>query len=230
MAADSTPDQALERLLAGVHQFRRDVYPQRKAIYQQLMREGQRPHTLFITCADSRIGPELLTQSDPGDIFVLRNIGNLVPPYGEMMGGVSAVIEYAVAALQVNQIVICGHSDCGAMKGLLSDESVASMPAVKNWLRNAEAALSVVRTRDKTGDENVRLEELIEQNVLLQMNHALTHPAVAAGVAAGTLAVSGWVYDIADGDVQIYNQSKKQFIALSEAECTASAAVHTSVQ
>ena len=229
MAADSTPDQALERLLAGVHQFRRDVYPQRKPIYQQLMREGQRPHTLFITCADSRIGPELLTQSDPGDIFVLRNIGNLVPPYGEMMGGVSAVIEYAVVALQVNQVVICGHSGCGAMKGLLSDQSVASMPAVKNWLRNAEAALSVVRTRGKTGDENVRLKELIEQNVLLQMNHALTHPAVAAGVAAGTLAVAGWVYDIADGDVQIYNQLRKQFIALSEAERTASAAVHTSV-
>jgi len=126
--------------------------------------------------------------------------------------------------------VICGHSDCGAMKGLLSDQSVASMPAVKNWLRNAEAALSVVRTRGKTGDENVRLKELIEQNVLLQMNHALTHPAVAAGVAAGTLAVAGWVYDIADGDVQIYNQLRKQFIALSEAERTASAAVHTSVQ
>lgn len=98
------------------------------------------------------------------------------------------------------------------------------MPAVKNWLRNAEAALSVVRTRDKTGDENVQIEELIEQNVLLQMNHALTHPAVAAGAATGTLAVSGWVYDIADGDVQIYNQSRKQFIALSEAERTASAA------
>ena len=132
-----------------------------------------------------------------------------------------------MVALQVNQIVICGHSDCGAMKGLLSDQSVASMPAVKNWLRNAEAALSVVRTRGKTVGENVRLDELVEQNVLLQMNHALTHPAVAAGVAAGTLAVSGWVYEIADGDIHIYNQSKKQFIAISEAEHVPSAAVYT---
>ena len=230
MTADNTPDQALERLLAGVRQFRSEVYPQRKALYQQLMREGQRPHTLFVTCADSRIDPELLTQSGPGDIFVLRNIGNLVPAYGEMMGGVSAVIEYAVAALQVNQIVICGHSGCGAMKGLLSDESVASMPAVKNWLRNADAALSVVRTRSKAADENVQLKELIEQNVLLQINHVLTHPSVAAGVATGTLAVSGWVYAIADGDVHIYNQSKKQFSALSEVEQTPSAVVHTSGQ
>jgi carbonic anhydrase len=226
MAADNTPDQALERLLAGVHQFRRDVYPRRKTIYQRLMREGQHPHTLFITCADSRIAPELLTQSGPGDLFVLRNIGNLVPPYGEMMGGVSAVIEYAVVALEVNQIVICGHSECGAMKGLLSDRSVASMPAVKNWLRNADAALSVVRARNLATDENARLDELVEQNVLMQMNHALTHPSVAAAVAAGTLAVTGWVYDIAPGDVRLYNQSKKQFVALGDA-ARSSAVVHS---
>src|SRR3954453_23363904 len=112
-------EQSRARLLAGVRRFQEEVYPERKNEYQQVVREGQRPHALFITCADSRIDPELITQSGPGDIFVSRNIGNIVPPYGEVWGGVSAIIEYAVSALQVNQVVICGHSDCGAMIGLL---------------------------------------------------------------------------------------------------------------
>src|SRR5215470_11255354 len=102
-----------KRLIAGVLRFQREVYPQQEARYQKLIREGQKPHTLFITCADSRIDPELITQSQPGEIFVSRNIGNLIPAYGEVLGGVSAIIEYAVSALRVNHIVVCGHSDCG---------------------------------------------------------------------------------------------------------------------
>src|SRR5947209_5243064 len=115
-------EQSRERLLSGVRQFRQNVFPKRREVYEQLMEEGQEPHALFITCADSRIDPELITQSGPGDIFVARNIGNIVPAYGEVLGGVSAVIEYAVSALEVDQVVICGHSDCGAMKGLMHQE------------------------------------------------------------------------------------------------------------
>lgn len=180
------------------------------------MREGQRPHTLFITCADSRIDPELLTQSGPGDIFVLRNIGNLVPAYGEMLGGVSAVIEYAVVALQVSQIVICGHSGCGAMKGLMEHESVSNMPTVKAWLSNAHAALSVASAKGASESAERNLEALIEQNVLLQLHHLRTHPSVAGGIAKGTLAVYGWVYDIANGDVLVYDESEKRFSSLGQ--------------
>src|SRR5262245_63899158 len=126
----------MNRLLEGVRRFRHEVYPPRRDAYQEAARIPQSPHTLFITCADSRIDPELITQSGPGEIFVTRNVGNLVPAYGEMLGGVSAVIEYAVAALRVSQVVICGHTDCGAMKALMQPEESAKYPSVNAWLRN----------------------------------------------------------------------------------------------
>src|SRR5215471_5445016 len=136
-------DQVLEKLKEGIRQFRADVYPAQAETYRKAASEPQRPLALIVTCADSRIDPELITQSGPGDLFVTRNVGNLVPAYGEMMGGVSAVIEYAVTALKVQHVVVCGHSDCGAMKGLLSPASLEKVPTVKSWLKNAHAALSV---------------------------------------------------------------------------------------
>jgi carbonic anhydrase len=206
-------DQSNKRLLAGIRKFQREVFPGRQAAYERVVREGQKPHALFVTCADSRIDPELLTQSGPGEIFVSRNIGNVVPAYGEMLGGISAVIEYSVTALQVSQVVVCGHTDCGAMKGLLHPEKVSNMPTVKSWLRNAEAALSVVQARNKAQDEPAALHELIEENVLLQLNHLRTHPSVAGKLAQGTLAISGWVYDIAKGEVHIYDERHRKFVA-----------------
>ena len=209
-------ETSLETLLAGVRQFRRDVYPKNRERYQKAAKEPQRPHTLFITCADSRIDPELLTQSGPGDIFVTRNIGNLVPAYGQMMGAVSAVIEYAVKALEVRQVVICGHTDCGAMKGLLHREKLAVMPTVNAWVQNAEAALSVVRARGRSDDEHAQLGELIEENVLLQLNHLRTHPSVAGAVARNKLALHGWVYDIGNGHVNIFNPESHRFISYAD--------------
>jgi carbonic anhydrase len=204
-------EQSRQRLIAGVLRFQREVYPKRKAVYQQLAREGQKPHALFITCADSRVDPESITQSEPGEIFVCRNVGNLVPAYGEVIGGVSAIVEYAVAALQVSQVVVCGHTDCGAMIGLLHPEKVARLPVVGSWLRNGEAALSVVRNRKTAADERAELEELIEENVLLQLHHLRTHPSVAGRLAEGTLALSGWVYDIGHGAVRVYDEERRRF-------------------
>jgi carbonic anhydrase len=211
MSSNTNLQRSLERLLSGVRYFREREYPQRKQAYDQVTREGQRPHTLFITCADSRIDPELITQSGPGDIFVARNVGNLVPAYGEMIGAISAVIEYAVSALDVDQIVICGHADCGAMKALLRPEGLDTMPIVQHWLRNAHAALSITEAIRSKSDETQFLKDLIEQNVLLQMNHLRTHPSVAGRLAQGRIAVYGWVYDFGSGDVLMYQETENRF-------------------
>lgn len=211
-------DESRERLISGVRQFQRDVYPQRKADYQRLVQEGQKPHALFITCADSRIDPELITQAGPGEIFVSRNIGNLVPAYGDALGGVSAIIEYAVAALQVSHVVVCGHTECGAMVGLLHPEKVREVPIVKSWLRHGDAALSVVRHRATARDEPSTLDELIEENVVLQMQHLRTHPSVAGRLATDVLALSGWVYDIGHGIVRVYNEEQRKFLPVTSGE------------
>ena len=147
MGSSEDVNATKQKLLSGVRSFQREIFAKNREVYEQAASRPQNPHSLIITCADSRVDPELLTQSGPGDIFVTRNIGNLVPAYGEMLGGVSAVIEYAVLALNVNLIVVCGHTDCGAMKGLLDRGNLAEMPTVNVWLRNAETALSVVEAR-----------------------------------------------------------------------------------
>ncbi len=213
-----SPNQDLyvyrELLHRGVRRFHSDVYRANQQRYEKLAKDAQHPHTLLITCADSRVEPEALTQSSPGEIFVTRNIGNLVPAYGEMLGGVSAVIEYAVSALQVSQVVICGHSDCGAMKGLLDRASLSNMPTVDRWLHNAEAALSVVKARSPHATNRELLPELIEQNVLLQLDHLRTHPSVAGRLAVGSLALYGWCYDIGEGRVKEYEPNRKDFVSI----------------
>lgn len=202
-------------LLQGVEDFSQHVFPDSEDLFKSLA-HGQTPHTLFITCADSRVSPEMITQTRPGELFVCRNIGNIVPAYGEMLGGVSAVVEYAVVALGVQQIVLCGHTDCGAMKGLASgSQSVADMPTVQAWLRNAEAARSVALTRKVESDQLV--QTMVEENVRLQLTHLRTHPAVAAHLAQGKLAVQGWVYDIGQGKVSVFDDDDNQFQTIAQA-------------
>src|ERR1700761_147933 len=160
--------ETLELLKQGIRQFQTEVYPQNAEVYQRAAQQPQKPHTLIITCADSRVDVEAITSSGPGDVFVTRNIGNMVPGYGEMLGGVSAVIEYAVSALKVQHIVICGHSDCGAMKALLKPGSTDSMPTVKSWLTNGQAALRVAdAVGQPDGQPTERLRRLTEENVLM---------------------------------------------------------------
>ncbi len=205
-------DTVLQELKAGIRQFRTKVYPENEATYRKAVSEPQKPHALFVTCADSRIDPELITQSGPGDLFVTRNVGNLVPAYGEMMGGVSAVIEYAVSALKVQHVVVCGHSDCGAMKGLLDPDALATMPTVRSWLKNAHAALSVAESlADPDEKPSDLMRRLTEENVLLQMQHLRTHPSVAGAMAREELTISGWVYDIGKGEVRISEDGGRVF-------------------
>jgi carbonic anhydrase len=202
----------LEDLKQGIRRFQTETYPSNAASYKQAATEPQKPHTLMITCADSRIDIETITSSNPGQLFITRNVGNIVPGYGEMLGGVSAVIEYAISALKVKHVVICGHSDCGAMKALRAPESLDALPTVKSWLRNAHAAVATAEGM-ASGDEKPgeSLAHLTERNVLLQMQHLRTHPSVAGAVARGELTISGWVYDIGTGAVRIARDGEEQF-------------------
>ncbi|MDP9096078.1 MAG: carbonic anhydrase [Pseudomonadota bacterium] len=208
MTPETAQTDPFDDLLEGVAKFSSSVFPQRRDQFARLA-AGQQPHTLFITCADSRIVPEMITQTNPGDMFVCRNIGNIVPAYGEMMGGVSAIVEYAVVALGVSHIVVCGHSDCGAMKGLLSadDPTLRRMPTVGSWLRNAEAARSVVDALHPDLEGAAKVQALVEQNIRLQMQHLRTHPTVAARTAEGALKLHGWVYDIENGGVMTLDET-----------------------
>ncbi|WP_448098206.1 carbonic anhydrase [Luteibacter yeojuensis] len=214
MTQETPRDDSLLGLLRGVEDFSHKVFPERQHLFDELA-EGQSPHTLFITCADSRVVPEMITQTQPGELFVCRNIGNIVPGYGEMLGGVSAVVEYAVMVLGVRHIVICGHTDCGAMKGLLNPDSTKDLPTVEAWLRNAQAAKSAVFARKLEGAE--AMQAVIEENVRLQLTHVRTHPAVAAAMANDAITLQGWVYDIGDGTISILDEAANRFLPLSEA-------------
>jgi carbonic anhydrase len=213
--SDQPAPKPMNRLMDGVRRFQQQAFPQRSELFHELA-SGQEPHTLFITCADSRISPGLITQTDPGELFVCRNIGNVVPAYGEMMGGVSAVVEFACIGLQVTDIVICGHSDCGAMKAMLNPGSdlLKRMPTVRSWLRNADAARSVVEVLqpDLQGDDLV--QALVEQNVRTQLGHLRTHPSVAARMAQGTLRLHGWVYGIGSGSVAVLDEVTGKMVPL----------------
>src|ERR1700753_952186 len=205
-------NETLEKLKEGVPQFGTDVYPGREDISRRAASEEQRPHTMFIACADSRVEPNEILQAGPGEVFVMRNIGNIVPAYGEMLGGVSAAIEFAVKPLKLKHIAICGHTDCGAMKGLLRPDSTKDMPTVTSWLTNARAALNVAETlHGKTEWRRDMLAVLTEQNVLLQLQHLKTHPSVAGAMATGELTVSGWIYDIGHGRVSIAGDEQRTF-------------------
>jgi carbonic anhydrase len=203
----------MEKLIQGLRKFQDEVFPAKRELFERLA-QGQRPSTLFVTCADSRVVPDLFTQAEPGELFVIRNAGNIVPPYTRPAGGVTATIEFAVAALGVRHIVICGHADCGAMKGLLHPERTAAMPAVASWLQQAETTRRVVQENHDAGDEAQTVDVLIRENVLAQIANLQTHPSVASRLAAGALSLYGWVYDIRTGQVDAYDGTRQSWVLL----------------
>lgn len=214
--SEINPQQTLLDILHGVQRFKADIFPERQALYCQLA-NGQSPKTLFITCADSRISPELLTHQPPGNLFVLRNIGNIVPAYGNSFGGVTSAVEYAVSALKVSTIIICGHSDCGAMSALIHPEKLSSMPAVKKWLQYAETAHAVTDALSATDVGPESIQTLTEHNVLLQLAHLRTHPSVAAALARKEVILQGWYYDIPHGKIYVLDEETRNDMTVEEA-------------
>jgi carbonic anhydrase len=182
---------------------------------------GQSPMALFITCSDSRISPSLLMQAKPGDLFCLRNAGNIVPPYGASRGGEEATIEYAIRALNVEHVIVCGHSHCGAMKALLNPREVEEMPAVINWLSHAEATRRIIKENYSHLDEKSKLKAAIEENILVQLENIRTHPSVAAKLAKKEISLHGWYYKIETGQVFSYDPNEGQFISLTQNESDA---------
>ncbi len=200
----------MKGLIEGIKKFRTDVFPANSGLFSKLA-SGQAPQALFITCADSRIVPHLITQTEPGDLFICRTVGNLIPPYGQSDGSVASAIEYAVAALNVSNVIVCGHSDCGAMKALLHPEATESLPQTRSWLRYGEAASEIVRGTGLATAGPEQLSALVEENVVTQLEHLKTHPSVAARVARGNLQLYGLVYSIHSGEITSYDFATERF-------------------
>jgi carbonic anhydrase len=204
----------MEKVISGLVQFKSSSFEDRKELFAELA-NGQSPEVLFITCADSRIDPNLVTQTEPGDLFIIRNAGNIVPPHTRVSGGVTASIEYAVAVLGIKHIVVCGHSDCGAMKGALNIAALADLPHVQDWLDHSRAAVEIVKANHGQASAS-ELDAVTKQNVLLQLDHLRTHPAVAAKLGTGEIDMHGWVYDIEHGNVAAYDDTQREFVSIEE--------------
>lgn len=206
----------MESLIAGVRRFQRHVYPQKRRHFAKL-REGQRPPYLFITCSDSRIQPAEFLQSDAGDLFIERSIGNLVPLPGSGETEAQAAVEYAVKALGVEHIIICGHAHCGAIQALLHPEKLEGMPVVARWLANAEDTRRAVAAKHSHLEGEELLDAAIRENVIVQMEHARALPSVAEPIASGRVKVHGWVYEFEHGHVDVYDEVSGHFVPLAVA-------------
>lgn len=203
----------MQRLIDGYSRFRTKVFPKHSRLFAKLA-GGQKPQALFIACSDSRVMPEMVMQCDPGDLFPCRNAGNLVPPPTETTSGVGATIEYAIRVLKVPDVVICGHSDCGAMKGLLQCEELDKLPLVKSWLQYAGPSSRWLQ--DALADAaswsfEQKLAMLTEANVIMQMENLRAHTAVAEALKAGTVQIHGWMYDIGSGRIRRFDPEAGTF-------------------
>ena len=202
----------MKKLIEGIQKFKSGYFSSHKDLFEQLS-HGQHPRILFITCSDSRIDPNLITQTDVGELFIIRNAGNIIPPYGAANGGEGASLEYAIAALNIQEIIVCGHSHCGAMKGLLKLNSLQeNMPLVYDWLKHAEATRRVVK--DNYGE--LEGEELMAittaENVLTQLENLQTYPIVRSRLRQGKLNLYGWIYQIETGEVLAYDGVLHDFV------------------
>lgn len=210
----------MKKLVEGVLNFRKNIYPVNKDLFGSLA-TGQNPDILFITCSDSRIDPNMLTGTHPGDLFICRNAGNIVPPHSNETGGMTASIEFAVAVLNVRHIIICGHTDCGAIKGALDLSALNGLPHVVEWLSHCRSAMEIVRERNNIPHDHSidsgYMNEAIEENVLQQVQHIRTHPAVAAKLATNKIELHGWIYNIKTGGVICCSNNQTNFTDIEDA-------------
>lgn len=206
----------MRKLIDGHRRFLDEVFPRQRELLASLA-AGQSPQCLFITCSDSRVQPSVFTGADPGVLFMDRNLGNIVPSPGGKETETTAIVEYAVAELGVNHVVICGHSKCGAMKALLKPSSLASLPAVASWLDNVGATREAVKAKFGHLEGDALLDATIRENVLVQLEHLKRQPCVAPRLADGRLQVHGWIYEFEQGRVIAHDPRADRFVPLAEA-------------
>jgi carbonic anhydrase len=199
----------------GVVKFQREVFPEKQELFERLS-TGQSPEALFITCSDSRIETAMLTQTDPGELFICRNAGNIVPPHTNQTGGMTASIEFAIGALKIPNIVICGHTECGAMKGAMNRAALTNLPHVREWLGYSQGAVDIVEAIGAGLDPDAKMRMLLEQNVILQLQHLKTHPTVAVALAQKAVKLHGWVYDIKTGEVSAFDDATGTWVSVEE--------------
>ncbi len=203
----------MQQLIEGHRRFLSEVFPGRRSHFH-LLAESQAPEFLFITCSDSRIVPDMILGTEPGDLFITRNAGNVVPVAGNDVDGVTATIEYAVEVLKVKHAILCGHSDCGAMKAELDRRALQNLPKARRWLEHVEAAYSHRQPLNPADGDGAELAALIRGNVVAQMLNLRAEPSVARAVVEGRLSVHGWYYDILTGRIERYDEQERRFLPL----------------
>ncbi len=205
----------MQKLEAGIHHFQANYFASNRELFQQLATAGQKPETLFITCCDSRVVPNLITNAAPGELFIIRNVGNMVPAVGYgPLGGVSAAIEYAMEVLEVSNVIVCGHTNCGAIEAILHPERVRHLPHVTRWLQGSERIPQIIEERYGDLDGEARLTAAVEENVLVQLGNLRTFDFLARRLDSGKLKMNGWVFKIATGEVYDYDPLSGQFLKL----------------
>jgi carbonic anhydrase len=203
----------VKRVLEGLTLFQQLAYPRHKDLFERLAK-NQTPQAVFIACSDSRVVPNLMVQAEPGDLFIIRNAGNIVPPAGSSYGGTTASLEYAIVALGIRDVILCGHSNCGAMQGVLHPERLERMPAVRQWVSYADRARRAAVEAHPRADDEALLEYVVDYNVIAQVRNILTFPFVRPLVERNELEIYGWVYDIASGRVKGLDASGRRFVPL----------------
>lgn len=206
----------MKKLLKGLRQFKSNYFSTHQELFEQLS-HGQKPRVLFITCSDSRIDPNLITNAEVGELFVIRNAGNIIPPFGAANGGEGAAVEYAVQALGVEHVIVCGHSHCGGMKGLLKRSSLEEeMPLVYEWLRHAEATRQLLKENYSHLDGETLLEVAVAENVLTQIENLRTYPVIHSKLYRNKLHLHAWIYHIETGEVLEYDSIRHDFVPPDE--------------
>ena len=209
----------MKKLLQGIVDFHANLTDESRALFAKLAL-GQKPDSLFIACSDSRVVPNLFASTNPGDLFVLRNVGNLIPPSSSTAGDSSAqaAIEFAVLSLKVADIIVCGHSECGAIQAIAEGHDCSCSPHLKSWLKYGEESVNKVR-KGFTLDPNLsELNQISQVNVLQQMLHIASYPFIRERLERNLIRIHGWWFDIAKADVYCYEQSFNQFILIDENE------------
>jgi carbonic anhydrase len=204
----------MQKLVDGIHQFQTRYFSRNRALFRKLA-DKQTPETLFITCSDSRVVPNLITNTGPGELFLVRNVGNIVP-HVTLPGGTAAAIEYAVELLQIKNIVVCGHTPCGAVQAILDPKQVDRMPFVKKWLAQTDRVRTIVEDRYQHLDPAARHTAAVEENVLVQLENLREFPSVGERLERGELVMNGWVYKIETGEVFEFDPAQGQFVDLAQ--------------